>query len=93
MAWAWLYQPKAENWKTGANVMVTLGEGAVDRDAQRILFYLYASDMVAVRDRLIAAGVKVGEIGFPEYLPEGEFKTSDPDGYTLMIAQAGKDTP
>ena len=93
IAWAWLYQPNAPNWKTGANLMVTLTGRPLNPGAQDILFYLYANDMVAVRNQLIAAGVKVGEIGYPEYLPKGEFRTSDPDGYTLMIAQSIDGSP
>jgi hypothetical protein len=38
-------------------------------------------------------GIAAGEVGFPEYLPQGEFRVLDPDGYTLMIAQSGDDTP
>jgi catechol 2,3-dioxygenase-like lactoylglutathione lyase family enzyme len=93
MAWAWLYQPKAPDWKTGANLMLTVSHEEVKPGAHSVLFYLYAANLVEVRNQLLAQGMKVGEICFPEYLPEGEFKTSDPDGYTLMIAQAGKDTP
>lgn len=93
MAWAWLYQPKTPNWKTGANLMLTVNHDAITPGAHSVLFYLYANDLVGLRTRLLGAGVKVGEITYPEYLPEGEFRTSDPDGYTLMIAQAGKDTP
>jgi hypothetical protein len=72
---------------------VTRSECAIQADAQQVLFYLYANDRVAVRNRLIAAGVKVGEIGYPEYLPKGEFQTSDPDGYVLMIAQSIEGSP
>jgi hypothetical protein len=93
MAWAWLYQPKAPNWKTGANLMLTVGHEDIRPGSHSVLFYLYAANLVEVRNQLLAQGVKVGEICYPEYLPEGEFKTSDPDGYTLMIAQAGKETP
>ena len=93
MAWAWLYQPQASNWKTGANLMLTVGQEDISPGSHSVLFYLYAADLVALRSELLAQGVEVGGICYPEYLPEGEFRTSDPDGYTLMIAQAGKDTP
>ena len=93
IGWAWLYQPNAPNWKHGANLMVTCSERAIKPEAQDALFYLYAADLVATRNRLLAEGVKVGEISHPEYLPEGEFRTADPDGYCLMVAQSGKDTP
>jgi hypothetical protein len=57
------------------------------------LFYLYATNLVELRNRLMAEGVKVSEISYPEYLPDGEFRTQDPDGYCLMVAQAGPRTP
>jgi len=93
MHWAWLYAPKAADWKRGPNLMVTRSERAIDRDAQEVLFYLYANDLQAVRTLLLANGVAAGEITHPEYLPEGEFRVEDPDGYTLMIAQSAAGTP
>ncbi len=91
--WAWLYQPQASNWKQAANLMLVRGDEPVNPDSKIVLFYLYATDLTAVRERLIAESITVSEISYPEYLPEGEFKTEDPDGYTLMVAQAGKETP
>lgn len=93
MHWCWLYSPKAENWKRAPNLMLTAVPCAIDVEAQEILFYLYANDLKAVRQTLLDAGFRAGEIEFPEYLPEGEFHVKDPDGYTLMIAQAGESTP
>ncbi len=93
MQWAWLYQPGAPNWKTGANLMITRTSRALNPDAQDVLFYLYAKDLVSLRQRLIDQGVKVSEISHPDYLPAGEFSTADPDGYCLMVAQSGADTP
>ena len=91
--WAWLYAPKAADWKTGPNLMVTRSACAINPDVQEVLFYLYASDLAALRSDLLNQGVMAGEIGYPDYLPDGEFKLTDPDGYTLMIAQAGAETP
>ena len=93
MHWAWLYAPTAPDWKRGPNLMLTRAECAIDIEAQEILFYLYATDLKAIRQTLLDAGFKPGEIEFPEYLPEGECHIKDPDGYTLMIAQAGPSTP
>jgi hypothetical protein len=90
--WVWLYQPNAANWKTGANLMLVRGCD-VDANAQGILFYLYAADLVSLREQLLAAGVKCGEISYPEYLPKGEFETFDPEGYRLMIAQSYEHSP
>lgn len=91
--WAWLYQPKAESWKTGANLMITRSERAIKAEAQDVLFYLYATDLVGLRNELLARGLKAGEICYPEYLPNGEFRLDDPDGYCLMLGQAAEDTP
>lgn len=93
MHWAWMYAPKAPDWKRGPNLMLTRSECAIDVESQEVLFYLYAADLPALRQRLLGAGIKAGEISHPEYLPEGEFRVGDPDGYTLMIAQAGDTTP
>jgi len=91
--WAWLYAPKVANWKHGPNLMLVRGDGEIKPDSEMVLFYLYATNLVELRDRLIAEGVKVSEISYPEYLPEGEFRTQDPDGYCLMVAQSGPNTP
>ena len=93
MQWAWLYAPKAENWKRGPNLMVTRSECAIDSGAQSFLFYLYATDLKALRGQLLGRGIEVSEISYPEYLPDGECRVKDPDGYTLMLAQSAADTP
>ena len=93
MQWCWLYSAKAENWKRGPNLMLTAAACAIDVEAQEVLFYLYASDLRAIRQTLLDAGFQAGKIEFPEYLPEGEFHVKDPDGYTLMVAQSGESTP
>jgi hypothetical protein len=40
-----------------------------------------------MHDELAAAGVEVGPIEHPFYMPAGEFRTADPDGYVLLIGQ------
>jgi hypothetical protein len=42
---------------------------------------------------LLDNGIAASGITFPEYLPNGECRVVDPDGYVLMIAQAAADTP
>ena len=91
--WAWLYSPKVANWKFGPNLMLVRGRLEVKPDSELVLFYLYATHLIELRNCLIDEGVKVSEISYPEYLPEGEFRTEDPDGYCLMMAQAGPRTP
>lgn len=91
--WVWLYAPAAEDWKRGPNLMLTRSSRPIDPAVQDALFYLYASDLPALRSQLLAAGLAPGTIQYPDYLPAGEFCLRDPDGYTLMIAQAASDTP
>src|SRR2546426_8543881 len=69
LRWAWLYASKAANWKDGPNLMLTRTARPLNPDVQDVLFYLYATDLVALRTALIANGVKVGETGYPDYLP------------------------
>ncbi len=93
--WAWLYQPKAPNWKTGANLMLLSGDAPVTAAStgKTVVFYLYAHDLKSLREELLAKGFEPSEISHPEHLPEGEFRVVDPDGYRLMIAQSGSETP
>jgi hypothetical protein len=42
-----------------------------------------------LRDHLSAQGVKVSAITYPQYMPKGEIRVEDPDGYVLLIGQAG----
>ena len=91
--WAWLFSPSATDWRRGPNLMVTRSDRPLNPDAQDVLFYLYAADLPAVRATLLASGIAAGEICYPGYLPEGEFRVTDPDGYTLMIAQSSANTP
>jgi hypothetical protein len=55
--------------------------------AQDVLFYLYATDVVEYRNNLMARSVEVGPLTHPEYLPKGEFRMTDPDGYCLAVGQ------
>jgi hypothetical protein len=93
MHWAWLYAPKAADWKRGPNLMLTRCENPIDAGAQEVLFYLYAADLEGLRSELLAKGVSAGAISYPDYLPDGECRVKDPDGYTLMLAQSAADTP
>ena len=93
MGWAWLYAPGVPDWRRGPNLMLTCSDHAVHPGAQNTVLYLYAADLVALREELIHAGQSPGAIRYPDYLPNGEFRIHDPDGYNLMIAQKAADTP
>ena len=95
MHWAWLYQPRATTWKSGANLMLSRDRrpNPLDREEPQVLFYLYAHDLKGLRGELLAKGLTPGEISYPEYLPSGEFELYDPDGYRLMIGQSYEGSP
>lgn len=71
-----------------ADLMLTRASEAVIPSQQAVLFYLYSPDLIALRAHLLAAGVKVSPITYPEYKPKGEIRVDDPDGYCLLIGQA-----
>lgn len=80
--WAALWTPG------GAELMLSL-ESADGPGERSVIFYLYVDHgLTALRDRLIGAGVEVGEITFPPYMPEGEICVTDPDGYLVLVGQS-----
>lgn len=91
--WAWLYSPAAGDWKRGPNLMLTATETRRSGKPDGVLLYLYAADLPLLRGKLLGAGLRPGDIKYPDYLPDGEMCLEDPDGYTLMIAQSTDETP
>jgi len=59
----------------------------VDAEAQGIFLYLYTPDVNALYAELETAGLNPGGLHNPPYMPAGEFRLSDPDGYVLLIGQ------
>ena len=45
----------------------------------------------ALHDELEAAGVVVGAVEHPFYMPAGEIRLEDPDGYVLLVGQLDPD--
>lgn len=84
--WAWLESDKA-------NLMVGQASGPVDAPQQAILFYLYYDDIRQARAALVALGHTPGAISYPFYMPGGECRLEDPDGYVLMLAQVEAAAP
>ena len=72
-----------------AELMFSRASVPVIADQQAVLFYLYSPDLIALRDHLLASGVEVSAITYPPYMPKGEIRVEDPDGYVLLIGQAG----
>jgi catechol 2,3-dioxygenase-like lactoylglutathione lyase family enzyme len=72
-----------------AELMFSLASDPVIPSQQAVLFYLYSPDLVALRNHLLAQGIKISAISYPGYMPKGEMRVEDPDGYVLLIGQAG----
>jgi len=72
-----------------ADLMFARASEPVIASQQAVLFYLYSPDLIALRAHLLASGVKVSPISYPDYMPKGEIRVDDPDGYCLLIGQAG----
>lgn len=92
LVWALLTGPAAEPNAAGARLMVALADEPVEPDRQAVLFYCWTPDVRGLRDRLLRAGVEVGEITHPFYMPAGELRVTDPDGYVLLLGQLGEAT-
>ena len=78
----WAYLASAD-----ARIMLALATEPVDPAQQAVLFYLYTPDVVTLRERLLEHGIEVGEVTHPDYMPRGEIRVADPDGYVLLIGQ------
>lgn len=72
-----------------AELMLTRASEPMIASQQAVLFYLYSPDLIALREHLLANGVGVSPITYPEYMRKGEIRVEDPDGYVLLIGQAG----
>lgn len=73
----------------GAELMFARASEPVIASQQAVLFYLYSPHLIALRDHLLGSGVRVSAITYPDYMPKGEVRVEDPDGYCLLIGQAG----
>ncbi|MGH9628141.1 MAG: hypothetical protein ACRD7E_07345 [Bryobacteraceae bacterium] len=93
MHWAWLYAPNVPDWRRGPNLMLTRSESPIDPSGASVVLYLYATNLVTLREELVRAGQSPGPIRYPDYLPKGELELIDPDRHCLMIAQSASDTP
>jgi len=86
-----------------AFLMFAQADCPIDDQLQGVLLYLYSDDVRALRAHLLACGLRnagrpdgpmkaeaqgvLFEITTPEYMPAGELRVHDPDGYCLLIGQ------
>jgi hypothetical protein len=74
----------------GGAVMFLRAEEPLDPVRVTTMLYMYTADLVALREQLLAAGIKVPPIKRPPYMPSGEIQMPDPDGYSVLVAHWGK---
>jgi hypothetical protein len=55
--------------------------------AEPTMLYMYTPDLTALRDQLIAAGLRVPPIKYPHYMLSGEVTLYDPDGTKIFVGQ------
>ena len=72
------------------SIMFLRAEKPLDPSKQGFLFYLYTPDLAGLRKHLVANGVKVPAINYPEYMPSGKINITDPDGYHIEIGHWGE---
>ena len=87
LVWAFVTTPAADPHEAGARLMLALADGPFDASQQAVLFYCWSPDVRALRDELRQAGIAAGEIEHPFYMPAGQFRVIDPDGYVLLVGQ------
>jgi catechol 2,3-dioxygenase-like lactoylglutathione lyase family enzyme len=87
LVWAFVTSPAADPNEAGARLMLAQADGPVDASQQAVLFYCWSQDVGAIHAELREAGIAVGEIEYPFYMPSGEFRLADPDGYVLLVGQ------
>jgi catechol 2,3-dioxygenase-like lactoylglutathione lyase family enzyme len=87
LVWAFVTSPAADPNDARARLMLALADGPIDPAQQGVLFYCWTPDVRALHDELQAAGVEVDPVEYPFYMPAGEFRAEDPDGYVVLIGQ------
>jgi len=87
IVWALVARPGDAPGQAGTRLMLALASGPIDAGSQAVLFYCWTPDVEGLHDELAIAGVEVGEVTRPFYMPAGEFRAQDPDGYVLLVGQ------
>jgi catechol 2,3-dioxygenase-like lactoylglutathione lyase family enzyme len=73
----------------GGDLMFLLAETPMEGSRQAFFLYLYTDELAALREHLLANGVKVSGIHRPAYMQSGEISVPDPDGYSVFVGQWG----
>jgi catechol 2,3-dioxygenase-like lactoylglutathione lyase family enzyme len=74
----------------GAAIMLLLAEEPLDPNRAITPLCMYTPDLPALRGHLLANGVDVPPIRYPEYMKSGEITVRDPDGQIVFVNHWGK---
>jgi len=74
----------------GGAIMFLRAEEPMDGSKQAVMLCMYTPDLAVLREELLANGINVPAIRYPEYVPSGEFQIADPDGYAVTVVHWGK---
>jgi catechol 2,3-dioxygenase-like lactoylglutathione lyase family enzyme len=64
-----------------ARIMLARAGGEIEADDQAVLFYCWTDDVQAVAEEF---GKRVTH---PFYMPRGEVRLTDPDGYVVLVGE------
>jgi hypothetical protein len=70
--------------------MFLRAEEPVDPGAHPVMPVMYTPDLTGLREQMLASGVKVPPIKYPEYMPRGEINLADPDDNIVVVAHWGR---
>ena len=71
----------------GGEIMFLTAEVPIEPRKQGFFIAMYTEELPALREYLLANGVKVSAINHPPYMPSGEIAVPDPDGYHIFVNQ------
>jgi catechol 2,3-dioxygenase-like lactoylglutathione lyase family enzyme len=75
----------------GGAIMFLRAEHEIDPKALfGVMLIMYTADLKALREQLVAAGVKVSEVRYPPWMPSGNIGLRDPDGYLIEVNHWGE---
>jgi catechol 2,3-dioxygenase-like lactoylglutathione lyase family enzyme len=80
--WRWAYLKGGE-----AAVLLAANATMQLADPGPLLLYLRITDVEEFQRQLVAAGVAVEHLGYPDHAPGGEVKVVDPDGHSVLVGQ------
>lgn len=87
LVWALVTNASDDPHTAGARLMLAQASGPIEAESQAVLFYCWTPDVKQLHERLLDAKLGVGALSTPIYMPAGEFRVHDPDGYVILVGE------